>query len=317
MLPALPSHGSQPIPAPAAFVPLRAGSRHDALRRASALIALTKPRLATFSVLTAMGAYVATPRVEHGVGHVFVVLLGTALSAGGALALNQWWERDLDGRMRRTRNRPLPREQLSPALALGWSSILAVAGVAILATLVNGVAAAIATATILSYAFIYTPLKRRTRWATEVGAISGALPPLLGAAAAGDVASPAGLILNGLLLLWQMPHFFAIGWMYRDDYRAAGFPLLPAVDATGARTGAWTFGYTLALVVASLVPWLVGAAGAILGCAATVGGAWMLWCAWLFATVADDRDSAARRLFLASVLYLPLVLGALMVDRLA
>jgi protoheme IX farnesyltransferase len=182
---------------------------------------------------------------------------------------------------------------------------------------VNGSAALLALATIVGYGLIYTPLKRRTRWATEIGAISGALPPLLGAAAAGDAGSAPGWILAGVLFFWQMPHFFAIGWMYRDDYRAAGFPLLPAIDATGgARTGAWSFGYTLALVPLSLLPWATGAAGLIFGAAVLVGGGWMLRRAWQFATRDGDRDRAARRLFVATIAYLPLILGGLVLDRL-
>src|SRR5207302_2023285 len=130
---------------------------------------------------------------------------------------------------------------------------------------VNLPAAVIAAATILIYGVVYTPLKRRSRWATEVGAVSGALPALLGNAAAGHLGARSGVVLTLILLCWQMPHFFAIGWRHRGDYRAAGFRLLPAVDASGARTAAWSLAYTLALVIVSLVPWVQGWLGPCYG----------------------------------------------------
>jgi len=207
-------------------------------RRASAaaVFALTKPRLATMSVLTTMAAY-ATARPMA--GPTVATLVGTSLAAAGALSLNQWWERQSDACMERTRGRPLPMRNISPGAALAWSVAFSVSGVALLAWQVNLAGATLATATILVYGVVYTPLKRRTRWATEIGSISGALPALLGNAAAGNLGSRPGLVLAAVLLFWQMPHFFAIGWRHRLDYRAAGFPLLPAVDVSGARTATW------------------------------------------------------------------------------
>jgi protoheme IX farnesyltransferase len=159
-------------------------------------------------------------------------------------------------------------------------------------------------------------LKRRTRWATEIGAVSGALPALLGNAAAGELAAVPGLTLTAVLLCWQMPHFFALGWRHRDDYRAAGFPLLPAIDATGARTAAWSLGYAVALFVVSLLPWVAGELGAVYGMCALGAGLDFLRRAWRFRRDATGRDAAAARLFAGSLLHLPIVMLALLVDRL-
>ncbi len=280
--------------------------------RASACFALTKPRLAAMSILSTMAAY-ATAR--PGSGPQLATVIGTTLAAGGALSLNQWWERRTDAMMQRTQGRPLPQAMISPAEALVWSIILSLGGVLLLAAMVNATAAILAAATILIYGVIYTPLKRQTRWATEIGALSGALPALLGNAAAGDLGSRPGLVLTAVLLLWQMPHFFAIGWRYRADYQAAGFPLLPAVDPTGRRTAVWSLGYSIGLVIVSLLPWVLGWLGLIYGVITTVSNIWFLRAAWSFVSEVD-RDRAARRLFFASIFYLPLVMGALIIDRL-
>jgi protoheme IX farnesyltransferase len=280
--------------------------------RASACFALTKPRLAAMSILSTMTAY-ATAR--PGSGPLLATVIGTTLAAGGALSLNQWWERRTDAMMQRTQGRPLPQAMISPVEALAWSIILSLGGVVLLAAMVNATAAILAAATILIYGVIYTPLKRRTRWATEIGALSGALPALLGNAAAGDIGSRPGLVLTAVLLLWQMPHFFAIGWRHRADYQAAGFPLLPAIDPTGQRTARWSLGYSLGLVIVSLLPWVLGWLGLIYGLIATVSNVWFLRAASAFVSEVD-RDRAARKLFFASIFYLPLVMGALIIDRL-
>ncbi|BET66813.1 heme o synthase [Opitutales bacterium ASA1] len=279
------------------------------------LVALTKPRLAFFSVLTAATAY-GSAAVGLGWIHASAMLVGTTCAAAGALSLNQWWERDLDRLMRRTRSRPLPRAALSHRVALAWSLALGVSGVALLAVWTTHLAALLAAATIVLYGFVYTPLKRRTRWATEIGAIAGALPPLLGGAAAGAIASPTAWVLFAVLFFWQMPHFYAIGWMHRDDYRAARFPLLPAIDESGRRTALWSFGYCLSLLAVSTVPWAIGLAGPVYGTGALGSGGAMLWCATRFvASAKHDRDAAARRLFLASIAGLPVLLFALLLDR--
>ncbi|MDA0346275.1 MAG: heme o synthase [Verrucomicrobia bacterium] len=286
------------------------------------LFILTKPRLAFFSILTTMAAYGAVQKSGDLV-FAFFVLLGTSLSAGGALSLNHWWEKDVDGLMTRTAGRPLPQNEISAPIALVWSLFLSTLGLLVLLLLVNIWATIFAAATILSYGLIYTPLKRRSRWATEVGAISGALPPLIGSAAAGDTFSGPGLTLFLILLFWQMPHFYAIGWMYRSDYQAAGFPLLPAVDLDGKRTASWSLFYASALFIVSLLPWYLGWLGAIYGMVAALGGIWFLWTAKQFLAAArnpgiqtEDLRPFARRLFLASVKYLPAILIAMVVDRL-
>lgn len=279
-----------------------------------ALMALTKPQLAFMTVLTAMVAY-GTARPP--VGSALATLAGTTLAAAGALSLNQWWERRADAQMRRTRDRPLPQARVTPATALGWSLALSFAGIGVLATLGTLPAAAVAALTILIYGLVYTPLKRRTRWATEIGAISGALPPLLGNAAGGDLWAAPGTALAALLLFWQMPHFFAIGWRHREDYRTAGFKLLPAMDPTGKSTAVWSLFYAALLLPVSLAPWALGHLGALYGVPAALAGCAFLTCAWQFAAAPGDRDAAARRLFFASIVYLPVVIIALAFDRLA
>jgi heme o synthase len=243
--------------------------------------------------------------------------IGTGLSGAGALALNQWRERDTDCVMRRTSDRPLPQGRVAPEVALIWSLALAIAGVGLLAGFVNGLAAAFSAATIILYVAVYTPLKRHTRWATEIGGIPGALPPLIGVAAAGGGITGMGWLVFALMWCWQMPHFFAIGWMCREDYRVAGFRLLPVIDANGARTAAWAFGYAAALLVVSVAPWTLGAVGAGYGIVALLAGAVMLALAWrfLFPASANARERAARQLFAASLIYLPVVLATLAIDR--
>jgi len=273
---------------------------------------LTKPRLAAMSVLSAMAAFATARPGSELVGET---LLGTSLAAGGALSLNQWWERHTDALMRRTCVRPLPQGTVSPRGALLFSLSLSLGGVGLLAISVNIAAALLATATILIYGVVYTPMKRRTRWATEVGSVSGALPALFGSAAAGDLASRPGLVLTALLLFWQMPHFFAIGWRHRADYRAAGFPLLPVFDSTGRRTASWSLGYTVVLFIVSVVPWALGWLGPVYGVTAAMSGAVFLVYAGRFCR-APNREGAARNLFLASIVYLPVVMSALVIDRL-
>lgn len=276
-----------------------------------ALLALTKPRIAFMSVVTAMVAY-GTARPDSPA--TLATFAGTALSAGGVLSLNQWWERDLDARMRRTLGRPLPQLRLKPMMALGWSVCLCLLGVFLLALTVNIQAAVLAALTIVTYGLIYTPLKQRTPWATEIGAVSGALPALLGNAAAGNLWAAPGVTLATMLLFWQMPHFFAIGWRYRDDYRAAGFRLRPAIDASGRSTASWSFAHAVMLLPVSVVPWRLGWLGAIYGVTTLVAGLLFVACAWRF-VVASDRDQAARRLFTASLVYLLVFLAALLLDQ--
>lgn len=302
---------SAPVPVPAA----RPNSAQRAnTRLAGALWRLTKPGLAAFSVLSAMAAY-ATAGVATSALQTVVAVIGITLAAGGALSLNQWWESRLDSRMERTRRRPVPAGEISSAGALTWSLLLSYTGVILLLFLVNAAAAALAAATILLYGVVYTPLKRRTRWATEIGSLSGALPPLLGAAAAGNLWSLPAWVLAVLLLFWQMPHFYGIGWMYRDDYRAASFRLLPAIDADGSRTARWALGYTAAFAVLAVLPWQLGWFGAAYGIPASIAALAMLVQAWRFLRPANGAARAARPLFLTSVMILPPLMTALVIDR--
>jgi protoheme IX farnesyltransferase len=239
---------------------------------------------------------------------------GTAFVAGGAAALNQVYERDTDALMRRTRMRPLPDGRIAPPDARLFGLALSAAGLVLLAALAGWLAALLALATLTIYVLIYTPLKRRSTIATLVGAVPGALPPLIGwAASRGDV-SIGGLALFLIVFLWQIPHFMAIAWMYRDDYRLAGFPMLPVIDSDGRRTGREAVAYAAALLPASLVPTLAGVSGNVYAVIATALGAGLLVAALRFA--AARNDIAARRLFFGSLIYLPLIWIAMIADKL-
>jgi heme o synthase len=282
--------------------------------RALDFVALTKPRLNLLVLLTTVaGLYLASP---EGVALTLVAhtLIGTALVAGGAAALNQVWERETDRRMRRTSSRPLPRGRLGVAEGTWFGVLLAVAGIVDLALGATVAAAAVATATLVSYVLVYTPMKTRTSLATIVGAVPGALPPVIGwAAATGDITLPA-IVLFGIVFFWQMPHFLAIAWMYKDDYRNAGIPLLPVVEPDGRRTGRQAVLYTATLWPVSLLPALVGLAGASYSAVATSLGIVFIYLSVVFAR--ERSHESARQLFLFSITYLPLLLGALVADRL-
>jgi protoheme IX farnesyltransferase len=280
---------------------------------ARALVALTKPKIAFASVVTALAAYGASSPSADAAA-IFALLGATGLAAAGSLALNQWWERDTDARMARTQIRPLPQGELSPTVALVWSVTLSVLGIAWLVRAFDPATAALAAATIGIYGLLYTPMKRRTRWATEVGSVSGALPPLLGAAAAGNPWSAPAWVLAGILLFWQMPHFYAIGWIHRRDYGAAGLPLLPVVDHSGDRTARWALVYSLMLGGALAAPWALGPMGAVYGIPATLSGAWILARAWRFRRATGDRRPEARQLFRATIFTLPMILLGLVFD---
>jgi protoheme IX farnesyltransferase len=273
---------------------------------------LTKPRLSFLSVLTALVGYLAALPARNG-WILLSVLVGTALAAGGVAALNQWLEADTDARMSRTRARPIPSGRIATgsAFVLGWS--LCLAGLAVLFALVNGLSALFALATMICYLAIYTPAKRWSRWSTEIGAVAGAFPPLIGWAAAEGRISLLGWVLFGVLFFWQIPHFLAIAWIYRQDYAAVGFPLLPVRDARGGRVAARLLLTTVLLVAVTLVPLRLGC-GAAYGVAAAGLGAWFLWRAAAFLRPAG-REAAARRVFFASICYLPLLLAALVIDR--
>jgi protoheme IX farnesyltransferase len=281
--------------------------------RLSDYLALAKPRLNLLVLMTTWtGLYLASPSGLP-VDVVMHTLFGTALVAGGAAALNQVWERQTDALMRRTRVRPLPAGRLTVGEGTWFGIALSTIGLAELAFGVNAISAAVASATLISYVLVYTPLKRRTSLATLVGAVPGALPPVIGwSAATGDI-SLESLVLFGIVFFWQMPHFLAIAWMYRDDYARAGIPLLPVVEPDGRRTGRQALIYAAALWPLSLLPAVIGLAGPAYLAGATVLGVLFIWLAGTFAR--DRSMSAARTLFLFSITYLPLLLGALVVDR--
>jgi protoheme IX farnesyltransferase len=282
--------------------------------RAGDFVTLTKPRLNFLVLITTLaGMYLGAP---EGVPLAILVhgLLGTALVAGGAAALNQVWERETDSLMRRTRLRPIAGGRLRIADGTWFGILLAGTGLVELMWEVNTLSAAVAAATLVSYVLVYTPLKKRTSLATLIGAVPGALPPVIGwAAATGTISTPA-IVLFGIVFLWQMPHFLAIAWLYRDDYEHAGIPLLPVLEPDGRRTGQQALLYAAALWPVSLLPAVVGIADAPYSIVATVLGFGLIALSALFAR--DRTTKTARHLFLYSITYLPLLWAALVIDRL-
>ena len=282
--------------------------------RPADVLTLTKPRLNLLVLFTTLGGlYIASP---GGVPLALLVhtLIGTALVAGGASALNQAWERDTDRLMRRTSARPLPRGRLSATEATAFGVILSVLGLGELTLGVNLVAAAVALVTLAGYVLVYTPLKTRTWHNTLIGAFPGALPPVIGwAAATGDIGWGA-VSLFAIMFLWQMPHFFAIAWMHREDYARAGLRMLPVVEPDGRSTGRQAWLYSVALVVASETPAYAGLAGTPYLIVAAGLGVVLIGIAVAFAQTLTQ--ASARRLFLASIIYLPVLWGVLVANRL-
>ena len=276
-------------------------------------LGLTKPRLNLLVVGTsAAGYYLGAPAAVG--AQMIQAVAGTALVAAGAAVLNQVAERDTDALMRRTRGRPLPDGRVPPGDARLFGIVLSAGGLTLLAVLPHLLAAGLAIVTLILYLAVYTPLKRRTPLATLVGAVPGALPPLIGwTASRGDI-SIGGAALFAIVFLWQIPHFMAIAWMYRDDYAKAGFPMLAVVDPAGTRAGRQAVVYAAALIPVSAVPALAGVSGAAYLATALGLGTILLWLAARFATTRTDRS--ARTLFLASVTYLPVLLIAMIADRL-
>jgi protoheme IX farnesyltransferase len=240
-------------------------------------------------------------------------LVGTALIASGTAALNQWYERVADSRMNRTRNRPIPSGRLSSRSAAVFGIGLSIAGFAELCWGANLLAALLGLFTLASYLFVYTPLKQRSPHATTIGAIPGAMPPLIGfAAAAGTLTAPAW-ILYAILFLWQFPHFYAIAWMYREDYARAGIRMLPVVEPDGISTARRIVVLSAVLIPISLLPRLVSMTGNLYFFGALALGLAFLWAAWRAS--AHLSQHAARQVLLASVIYLPLLYGFLLLDR--
>jgi len=280
---------------------------------ASLLSDLFKARLTTLVLLTTLvGFYLGSVGAPN-YALMLNTVLATALVASGAAALNQLIERDYDAKMRRTQDRPLPSGRMTPEAALVIGGACAVAGLAYLALAVNLLTAFLGTVTLFSYVFVYTPLKRVTTLNTAVGAIPGALPPLMGWTAARDSISGQGWALFAILFFWQLPHFLAIAWMYREEYRKAGFVMLPTVDPDGGRTGSQALCHTLGLLPMSLCPFVFRVDGPIYLFGALALGCGFIWQAWRFAR--DLTQRRARALFYASIIYLPLLLGLMVLDK--
>jgi heme o synthase len=281
--------------------------------RASDYVALAKPRLNGLVVASALAGYVMADGDTSNVLRVCCTVAGTGLVAGGASAFNQFLERDSDGLMRRTRMRPLPDGRLQPSEALGFGFALSAVGLAILALGVNVLAAVVAFATLASYAIVYTPLKRRTSFATVMGAIPGALPPALGWAAGRGDLSRGAWVLFGIVFLWQLPHFLAIAWIYREDYARAGLPMLPVIEPDGRSTARQAIAYAAALLPVALAPTLLGMTGSLYFVAAFILTGALLALAVRFGVARSTI--AARHLFYGSIIYLPLLWIVMIADR--
>jgi protoheme IX farnesyltransferase len=273
--------------------------------RAADYIALTKPRLNLLVVATSAAGYYLGGSSGPAVWPMAQAVAGTALVAGGAAVLNQVYERDTDALMRRTRMRPLPDGRVPAADARVFGLALAACGLALLAVRANLLAASLAAATLAVYLLVYTPMKRHSPFATLIGAVPGALPPLIGWTAAHGSLSTGGAALFAIVFLWQIPHFMAIAWLYRDDYGKAGFPMLPVIEPDGRKTGRQAVLYAAALLPASLVPGAIGLSGWPYLAIALALGIALLWLSVGFARARSDRS--ARALFFASIAYLPLL----------
>ena len=277
------------------------------------LAELVKARLTFLVLVTTAVGFNAGRLGPFDVLAFWHAVFGTALAAAGAAALNQWWEYKFDAIMVRTRTRPIPAGRMLPREGLIVGSLLGAGGVIYLALAVNLISAVLAAATIGIYLFAYTPLKRISTANTLVGAIPGALPPMIGwAAARNDLALPAWTLF-AILFFWQLPHFFAIGWMFREDYAQAGFVMLSGRDEEGARTGRQSIIFTVLLLLASVTPIWAGIVTIFYLPIALLLGALFLWLAFRF----QKRPSlpSARQLFFASIIYLPLLLGALVLTK--
>ncbi len=291
----------------AAVLPIARSRAHD-------FVALAKPRLNFLVVVSALAGYAMAGGDTSNVAVLLSALIGTGLVAGGASAFNQVIEREPDGLMRRTRLRPLPDGRLQPGESLIFASATAGAGLLILAFGANVLSATVAFATLVTYVVIYTPLKRVSSFATVVGAIPGALPPVIGWAAARGSLSQGAWVLFAIVFLWQLPHFLAIAWIYREDYARAGFPMLPVIEPDGRSTARQACIYAAALLPVSLVPTLTG-----MDSTTYFYGALALSLIFLLLTLQFARTRSipdARRLFFGSIIYLPLLWIVMIAGRL-
>jgi protoheme IX farnesyltransferase len=282
--------------------------------RANAYIALTKPDVSFLVLMTTAAGYYMGARGPVSWLHMSHVIFGTLLIAGGTAALNHYVERESDRYMRRTASRPLPSGVLQPGSALAFGVALAIAGAVDLYFAAGALASGLGVLTCLSYLLAYTPLKKRTVWATFVGAFPGAIPPMIGWVAATGSLGRGAWLLFGILFLWQFPHFYAISWMYREDYARAGILMLPVVDREGTRTFRQIILYAAALVGVSLLPAVLGLAGVIYFFGALVVCTALLQvCLW---AASNKTNARAKWLMHATVLHIPLLLGLMAYDKL-
>jgi protoheme IX farnesyltransferase len=278
---------------------------------------LTKPRMNFLVVITTMvGYYMAS---EQGRGwsdwtRLIPTIFGTALTAAGASVFNQFIERRLDVRMKRTQNRPLPAGRVRPVDALLFATLISVVGVGTLAVFVNALTASLGALTLLLYVLVYTPAKRYTSLCTIIGAVPGAIPPVMGFTAVHNTIGTEAMALFAILFFWQMPHFLAIAILYRDDYARGGFQMLPVVDKQMSMTARQIVLYSITMIPVSLLPALLNMTGSIYPFAALLMG--ITFCGFGFVVARSKSRADARQLFLASIIYLPAVLTALMVDKL-
>ncbi len=281
--------------------------------RANAYVALTKPDVSFLVLITAAAGYYMGARGPVGWLHMIHTVFGTMLIAAGTAALNHYIERETDGNMRRTASRPLPSGVLRPGEALGFGVALCLAGAVDLYLTAGALASGLGVATCLSYLLAYTPLKKRTVWATFVGAFPGAIPPMIGWVAATGALGTGAWLLFGILFLWQFPHFHAIAWMYREDYARAGIRMLPVVDREGKRTFRQIILYAAALVGVSLLPAILGLAGVLYFFGALVTSTALVQvCLW----AANNKTNARAKWVLhATILHIPLLLGLMMYDK--
>lgn len=281
--------------------------------RVADFVTLTKPRLNSLVVVTAGIAYYLGTTGELHLARLIEAALGIALVAGGAAGLNQIYERDTDSLMFRTRMRPIAAQRITTHEALTFSLALSTIGLGLLAASSNRLAAGLALLTLVSYNVIYTPMKRRSQLATLVGAVPGALPPMIGWVAARGALTSEAWALFAIVFVWQIPHFMAIAWLYRADFGRAGFPLLPVVEPTGRSTARQAVLFSLLLVPLSLIPYFLNMSGPAYAVGAAAGSFGLLWLAISFAR--QRTDDRARLLFLGSITYLPLLWGMLILDR--
>ena len=274
---------------------------------------LTKPRITWLILMsTGIGYFFGARAGWHWLALLHTII-GTGLIASGTAALNQWYEREADAKMRRTQERPLPSGRLAPGRALVFGALISIAGFVELASEVNLLAAMLGLFTLASYLFIYTPLKQRTPHSTTIGAIPGAMPPLIGYAAASGTLTAEAWVLFAILFLWQFPHFYAIAWMYREDYERAGIRMLPVVEPDGESTARQILLYSLALIPISLIPKFLSMTGDIYLFGAALLGSCFLYAG--YRVTWNRTRQQARRVLLASVVYLPLLYGLMLLDR--